>query len=332
VLLLVAVGGYSYSRSISGLFGRTTLMLDPVDAHVMNILLVGSDSREGITDPEDVTRFGSTKTYGGQRADTILLVQIVPAEHRGVLVSFPRDLWVAVHHGTQQFDGKINAAYAYSAQAMIDTVAALTGVSINHFIEVDFNGFRRMVDAVGGIDVCNAQGFYDPIINFRLSAGVHHLDGLDALQYARTRHATADGDFGRIRRQQEFLRAVVAKLGSPGVLLNPLRVNALARAFAQNVTVDQYMQLQNLIRLAVSLRRIGPSQLQTYSVAGRVGSVGAQSVVFVDAAQSDPLFAALRAVKLPPGPAVSRPAGPAARPPGPATSRRAATPGCAPGA
>jgi anionic cell wall polymer biosynthesis LytR-Cps2A-Psr (LCP) family protein len=176
---------------------------------------------------------------------------------------------------------------------------ALTGVPINHYVEVNFIGFRRMVDSMGGIDVCNQQSFYDPVINFGLSSGEHHLTGNQALQYVRTRHATADGDFGRIKRQQEFFRAVMAKVGRPAVLGNPLRVNGLATAFAQNVTVDQFFKLPDLVRLALSLRRAQQNQLETYSVPARVGHIGAQSVVFVDNTKAEPLFAALRSVKSP---------------------------------
>jgi len=262
----------------------------------MNIVIVGSDSRAGLTDPADVQRFG---TVGGRRSDTLILAQIIPSQQRGVIVSIPRDTWTTVHHDGRTYEGKINGAYGYGPQAVIDTVYGLTGVPINHYIDVNFGGFRKMVDSIGGIDICNQQSFYDAVIGYGLSKGPHHLGGLDALQYVRTRHATADGDFGRIKRQQEFMRAVMAKVGRPSVLGNPIRVNRLATAFAQNVTVDQFFKLPDLIRLAVSLRRIGQNQLETFSVPSRIGNVAGQSVVFVNQSQAEPLFGALRQAKDP---------------------------------
>jgi anionic cell wall polymer biosynthesis LytR-Cps2A-Psr (LCP) family protein len=153
-----------------------------------------------------------------------------------------------------------------------------------------------MVDAIGGIDICNAQSFYDSKINFQLDQGMHHLDGNQALSYVRTRRATADGDFGRMRRQQEFIRAVMSRVGKPSVLGNPVRVNSLATSFARNVAVDQLFQVSDLVRLAVSIRRVGPDQLLTYSVPGHIGRIGGQSVVIMEQDKSAPLFQALRDV------------------------------------
>lgn len=152
-----------------------------------------------------------------------------------------------------------------------------------------------MVDAIGGIDICvNEPDFYDSKLNFSLAQGVNHLDGNTALSYVRARHATANGDFGRIERQQQFIRAVMGKIGKPSVLGNPVRVNNLARSFAENITVDQTFQFDDLVRFALSVRRVGPDQLLTYSVPGHTGRVGGQSVVLVDTQQAEVLFSALR--------------------------------------
>jgi LCP family protein required for cell wall assembly len=313
VVILGIAGGYYYWHTISGLFQRTSLSLSQPAGGAMNIVIVGSDSRAGLTDPADVNRFG---TVGGRRSDTLIVAQIIPSQKRGVLVSIPRDTWVTVHHNGRTFEGKINSAYTYGPQAVIDTVYALTGLPINHYIDVNFLGFQKMVNALGGIDICNAQSFDDTVIGFSLTKGPHHLNGLDALQYVRTRHATADGDFGRIKRQQEFLRAVMAKVGRPAVLGNPLTINRLATAFAQNVTVDQYFKLADLIRLAVSFKRIGQNQLETFSVPSRVGNISGQSVVFVNESQAEPLFSALRQIRDPRtvlAPSTNAPPAPAAR-------------------
>jgi LCP family protein required for cell wall assembly len=294
VLIVVAgvAAGYAYWRVINGLFTRTNVALEAAAGGVLNILLVGSDSRQGLDDPLDVQRFGSV---GGKRADTIILAQIVPREQRGVLLHLPRDLYVTVHGSGQQSNAKINSAYNFGPQGVIDTVGSLTRLPINHYMEIDIRGFRQMVDAIGGIDVCvNETNFYDSKLNFRLPQGTSHLDGNSALSYVRARHATPDGDFGRIKRQQQFIRAVMGKIGNPSVLGNPARVNDLARSFASNITVDQTFQFDDLVRFALSIRRVGPDQLLTYSVPAHSGRVGGQSVVLIDTQQAEVLFSALR--------------------------------------
>jgi LCP family protein required for cell wall assembly len=301
-------GGYLYWRVIGGLFTRTDVNLQPAAGPALNVLLVGSDSREGLNDPADLQRFGSV---GGRRADTMILAQIVPSQQRGVLLHFPRDLYVTVHGNGQQFQSKINAAYNHGPQGVIDTVQALTRIPINHYMEIDIRGFRGMVDAIGGIDVCNDQSLYDSKLNFRLPSGTSHLDGNTALSFVRARYATPDGDFGRIKRQQQFIRAVMGKVGQPSVLGNPLRVNKLARAFAQNVTVDQFFQLDDLVKFALSVRRVGPDQLETYSIPSHTGRVGSQSVVLIEDQPAEVLFQALRNVEDPAGVAPTTQAAPA---------------------
>jgi LCP family protein required for cell wall assembly len=288
--LVGTVGGYSYWKVISGLFTRTgDLTLEPASGKVLNVLLVGSDSREGLNDPQDLQRFGSV---GGKRADTIILAQMIPTQQRGVLLSFPRDLYVTVHGGGREFRSKINAAYGYGPQSVIDTVGAVTGLPINHYMEIDIRGFRGIVDAIGGIDVTNATALYDSKLQFKLPAGTSHLDGNTALSFVRARHATPDGDFGRIKRQQQFLKAVMGKVGKPSVLTNPVRVNNLARAFAKNVVVDQFLELDDLVKIALGVRRT--PQLQTFSIPSHSARLGGQSVVLMDDAQAQPLFTALR--------------------------------------
>ena len=298
VLLLIAgtVGAFAYWQVIDRLFKRTDLNLSPASGKAMNVLMVGSDSREGLDDPLDVERFGSV---GGRRADTIILAQLVPREQRGVLLHFPRDLYVTVHGGGGQRLSKINAAYGHGPQSVIDTVSNLTRMPINHYMEIDIRGFRSMVDAVGGIDITQDQPLYDPKLNLRLPAGKSHLDGNVALSFVRAREATPDGDFGRIKRQQQFIRAVMSKVGKPSVLGNPVRVNDLARSFARNVTVDQFFQLDDLVRFALSVRRVEPDQLETLSVPGSAGAAGGQSVVRMDTVAAERIFAALREGKDP---------------------------------
>ena len=291
VLLIVAgtLGGFLYWTVINKLFDREELNLQPASGGTVNVLMVGSDSREGLTDPKDVERFGSV---GGKRADTVILAQLVPREQRGVLLSFPRDLYVPVIHDGVTSQTKINAAYGYGPQSVIDTVAGITRIPINHYMEVNINGFRGMVEAIGGIDIKLEKSLYDSQLNFSMKAGNNHLDGNEALSFVRARHATPGGDFDRIKRQQQFLKAVMEKVGKPSVLGNPRKLNGLARAFAKNVTVDQFFELPDLVKFALSVRRT-PS-LQTFSVPGYLGRGGGGSVVNIDTSKAEPLFQALR--------------------------------------
>ena len=333
VIIASVSGFYLYARVINGLFTRTSVNLQAVSGNALNILMVGSDSRAGLTSAADIARYGSDTSVSGQRADSIMIVQIIPKQQRGVLLSFPRDLWVNIHNGQHEFHSKINSAYSFGPQTMIDTVAALTGIPINHFMEINFVGFRRMVDAVGGIDVCMNERMYDSQLLFGLPAGRSHLDGIAALNFVRARHATPGGDFDRIKRQQQFLRAVMSKVGRPSVLGNPVRVNELARAFAQNVKVDQYFQLSDMIRFAISVRQVGLNQLETYSVPGDVGDIGGASVVELNQSKAMPLFDAIKNAQ-DPKTVLGGPARPAPAPAAPhrttPTTHAAAAP-CPPG-
>lgn len=297
MIVAVSAGAGAYFwREIGGLFTRVDLRLDPAGGGALNVLLIGSDTRDNVNDPEDVRMFGRV---GGKRADTIILAQVVPSQGRGVLVSFPRDLWVTIpgEEGSHQTHrGKINSAYNFGPQSVIDTVQQLTGVPINHYLEIDLKGFRNMVNEVGGVEVCLEESLYDSQLNFRLPEGVTELSGNQALSFVRARYATPDGDFGRIKRQQQFLKAVTRKVGSPSVLGNPLTVKRLAEAFARNVTVDNFFQLDDMVSFALNVKRIGPEQLQTYQVPGRIGRGGAQSVVLMNEAEAEVIFGALRDV------------------------------------
>jgi LCP family protein required for cell wall assembly len=297
VALVAGAGGAAWSwKEIERRLHRTEVDLQPVTGPAMNVLVIGSDSRSGLRDPEDIKRFG--RSVEGKRSDTIILAQIVPSQKRAVLIHFPRDLWVSI---PGRRDAKINSAYDLGPQTLVDTIERLSGVPINHYVEVDIKGFRNMVNSVGGIDVCLDRPLRDSVLQFRLPAGPSHLDGNTALTFVRSRHADPDGDFGRIRRQQQFLRAVVSKVGRPSVLLNPFRLNGLATAFASNVTADKELALGDLIPLARSVQRVTPEQMETFTVPGDIGRAGGQSVVLVDKVKAGKLFSAVRNAEDPKG-------------------------------
>jgi LCP family protein required for cell wall assembly len=257
-----------------------------------NWLLVGSDRRAhqattGLDASEPLWR------HGAQRADTIMLVHF-PADHRhAYLVSFPRDAWVPIQgHG----NAKLNAALSFGGPPLlIATVERLTGVRVDHFAILDFEGFQSMTDALGGVDVRVTQTVWDPARKVVWSAGTHHLDGARALDFVRQRHNLPGGDLGRIRRQQAFLKALAGQVVARGTLANPLKLNAFLEASTKAVSVDQSVTISGLRSLALQFRSVhaGDVVFLTAPVA-RTGIQGRQSVVYLDWAKGQPLYRALR--------------------------------------
>jgi len=205
-----------------------------------NYLLLGSDSREGLT-PEEQVAFGTDEDIGGEnRADTIILIHTEPDQKEAVFLSFPRDLWVEIP-GIGM--GKINTAFEGGIQGggplrVARTVKQLTGMQIHHVLYVDLAGFKGLVDALGGVEMCVPYPMQDPLTGLDIPAGCQTFDGFTALAYVRTRHQPCDTvpDFARIARQQQFLRAVISKLLQPGELL---RLPSLVPELLDNLVVDE---------------------------------------------------------------------------------------------
>jgi len=205
-----------------------------------NYLLLGSDSREGLT-PEEQVAFGTDEDIGGEnRSDTIMLVHTEPDRKEAVFLSFPRDLWVEIP-GVGM--GRINSAFEGGIQGggplkVARTVKSLTGMQIHHVLYVDLAGFQGLVDALGGVDMCVPYPMQDVLTGLNIPAGCQRFDGFTALAYVRTRHQPCDAvpDFARISRQQQFLRAVISKLLQPSELL---RLPTLVPELLDNLVVDE---------------------------------------------------------------------------------------------
>ncbi|NES16861.1 MULTISPECIES: LCP family protein [Micromonospora] len=251
----------------------------------MNIMILGSDSR----DPEST---------GGSRSDTIILAHLPKDRSSAQLISIPRDTWVSVprskdgRHGGR--DAKINAAYAWGGiPLMVQTVEQFTGVRIDHVTIVDFAGFKEIVDALGGINVDVEKKFTSIHPPFRaFSAGPQQMDGAAALDYSRQRKQFADGDFARIRHQQQVIRAILDKAASGGVLANPAKLNSFVKATSSAVAVDNSL---SLLDLAMQMRGMRGSNLGFYTCPTKgTGRVGSESVVFADKAKAKGLFDAVR--------------------------------------
>jgi len=213
-------------------------------------LLVGSDSREGLT-AEQRQRL-HTGGDVGQRTDTIMLLHT--GDGPNLLMSIPRDSIVNVPgHG----ETKINAAYAYGGpELLVQTIEEATGIRVDDYVEIGFGGFVNMVNAVGGITICPKTDMVDEDANLNVKAGCQHASGKKALAYARSRHAQQLGDIDRAQHQREVVSQVGSKAFSPWTFLNPLRYYKLAFAGAEAVKVGDNVGPVAFANFAAAMRKV----------------------------------------------------------------------------
>lgn len=241
----------------------------------VNYLLVGSDTREGLTWSElKELRVGSTATAAGKRSDTMLLVHISKERDNAVIISLPRDTLVTLPE-RKTSDGrtiaasrsKLNTAFNRGdAPLLIEVIETMTNLRIDHYLEINFAGFARVVDALGGIQVCSKVAINDPKSHLVMSAGVHTLDGIEALKYVRTRDFDGMGDLGRMQRQQQFMSSVIRKATSTGVLLNPVKLVKFLNAAMSTVKTDSTLNSSDLLTLAKQMKNLSSSKVRTLTV------------------------------------------------------------------
>ena len=297
---------------VSGKIARISVFSELEDrpektSKALNYLLVGSDTREGLTKAElKALRVGSTATAAGGRSDTMLLVHISKDRDKAYLVSFPRDSLVTIPEhlstdGKKQIparQNKLNAAFAFGgAPLLIETIEGETNLKIDHYIEINFAGFAGIVNALGGIEVCTKVDIDDPKSHLVLSAGTHTLDGIEALKYVRTRDFDGRGDIGRMQRQQQFMSSVLKKATSTGVLLNPIKIVNFMNATISTVKMDESLSKEDLLNLAKQMRGLSSGSVRTLTVPlstanGRADGIG--SVVIWDEVLSDELWTRIR--------------------------------------
>ncbi|MFL6269269.1 MAG: LCP family protein [Actinomycetes bacterium] len=260
VAVLASAGlvyGYRYADRLVRKGKRPVANLTPVGSgQPMNILLVGSDSRTGLT-RRQLGRIQTVKVPG-RRTDTIMVLHVSPRRDKAVMVSLPRDLRTTVDGRTS----KINAAFAVGGPGLlVRTVEQTTGLPINHYAEIDFAGFLKVVDALGGITLCNRSGHRldDPYANLHMGPGCKDMRGIQALAFVRARHV--DSDFGRIGRQQEFMRAVMAEVSRRGTLTGLPRLLDVADIATDHIKTDQGLSTGTAIGLARRLRNAGPGTI-----------------------------------------------------------------------
>jgi len=251
---------------------RVEVQLEPSDpGESGNFLIIGSDTRQFEEPGNEIQRdaFGDPAVEAGQRSDTIMVAHVEPGERTSLVVSFPRDLWVDV---PGIGEAKINAAFNQGPQAVIDTLAVNFGIPINHYLEVDFASFEGIVDAVGRVPVFLPAQARDTYTGFAVSsAGCYQLDGGQALQYVRSRSleyrdaqtgrwedANAIPDFGRIERQQGFIRRL-GSLAYQEALGNPLKANEIATDVIPQLRVDDALHRADVFKLVKTFRTVDPA-------------------------------------------------------------------------
>ncbi|MER5771733.1 LCP family protein [Streptomyces sp. NPDC001985] len=269
----------------------------------LNLLLVGTDGRERIT-PEEKEKY----RLGGAPChctDTIMLVHISRDSGRASVVSLPRDSYAEIPAHTDRATGtkrpahpvKLNAAYAEGGPALtVRTVEHMTKVKIDHYLEVDFTSFMRTVDAVGGVEICTTQPMKDRYTGLDLPAGSHRLDGGQALQYVRSRHVDVASDLGRMQRQQRFVAALIERVTSSGMLLNPVRFREITSTLLGSVRADKDFGREQMLALGRAMRGFSAASSEFTSVPiGSMGTVpGVGSAVKWDTAKAGRLFRMIR--------------------------------------
>jgi len=285
----VGLGAWGWSK-----VGRTAALPSgnrPADTGGTDYLLVGSDSRAGLT-PGQKRALG-TGSAAGQRTDTILLLHQPSGGGKPVLISIPRDSYLPIPgHGRN----KINAAFSIGGpQLLVRTVEAATGVHVDRYVEIGFGGFAGIVDDVGGVQLCLPRALNDPKAHIDLPAGCQVLGGSQALGYVRARYSDPRGDLGRVDHQRQFVAALLKKVISPATLANPVRLRDLARSGGAALTVDEAMSAWQALALARSARAAtsaGGVSI-TVPVSGTALTPAGDSVLW-DARLSRALFAAVR--------------------------------------
>jgi LCP family protein required for cell wall assembly len=247
VLVVALVGSYFYVDS--KLTRSVTLPAFSGQSAGQNWLIVGSDSRQGLTQKQIVSLHVGDD-FGTENSDSLMLLHI--GSGRPVLISIPRDSYVPIPgHG----ENKINAALAFGGPTLlVQTVENVTGLQINHYMGIGFGGLVSVVNQVGGVTMCLPKALHDYDSGANIPAGCHNLDGAQALAFVRDRHSFADEDLQRIEDQRAFLKALLDKATSPGVYLNPFVALPFGSAAASSISVDRGTHLYDLFEAALALR------------------------------------------------------------------------------
>lgn len=281
VVLVASVGTYFWADSKLRREVDLSKVIDrPAKGEGTNYLIVGSDSREGMTDEQKKQLH--TGSAEGKRTDSMIILHV--GDHGDTMVSLPRDSDVEIptfkgsesgktYPGTGRHT-KLNATYAMDGpELLVRTVEANTGLHIDHYAEIGFAGFANIVDAVGGVEMTLDQGFKDSYSGADFKAGKQTLNGQQALAFVRTRHAFATSDLQRTKNQQKFLAALAHQVATPSTVLNPFKLYPVLGAGLDSLIVDKDMSLWNLASMFWAMKGVsgGDGKSMNMPISGSAG-------------------------------------------------------------
>ena len=308
VLALVFAGsGYVYLRWRLGQINRVDVdELAEDQGSVMNVLLVGSDSRSRLTG--DLADQAGKDQVTGSRSDTIMVLHVDAKSKKAAILSVPRDLWVQVP-GTNRSD-RINSTFASGgAGGLIRAIKDNLDIQINHYVEVDFVGFRDIVNTVGGVNVYVPAPARDSLSGLDIkNPGCIRFDGDTALAWVRSRHyeyfesgrwrTDPTSDLGRIQRQQDFIRRMMKKAVSSGIG-NPLTLNRLIGIGVKDVTLDSGMSTSDLVRVARRFRSLDPETVDMLTLPTTPATIGGAAVLRLNKAEAQVYIDRLNGIEPP---------------------------------
>ncbi|RKS04583.1 LytR family transcriptional attenuator [Nocardiopsis sp. Huas11] len=289
--IIASLGGYTWYQGIIG--NITTAQVDtdqwdrPTSVEgVMNILIIGSDVRSG-----ENAEYGDAE---GERPDTMLIASVNVDSGAATLVNLPRDLVVDLpgcdpvegYEGLSPQSGMLNSAMTFGGVGcQWATVEQVTGVHLDHFVMMDFGGFKNIVDAIGGVEMCVPEPVVDPKAHLELEAGLQTLNGEDSLGYVRSRYGQGDGsDLSRIERQQEFMGAMLRQVLSSEVMASPLTVTDFLGAVTDSITTDEDLTIDTMADIAISMREVDLERVQFVTVPNGQHPADPNRIIMSDAA------------------------------------------------
>jgi LCP family protein required for cell wall assembly len=277
VMLVGAASVFGYVSWRFGQIRRISIHSLGIGGHAapagspMTILVVGSDNRSNLKQANDKQQFGSGSQVAGQRSDTIILLRVNPGATQASIMSIPRDLWVDIPG--KNYRQRINTTFDTGPDLLVQAIHQNLGIQVDHYMEVNFDSFRQIVNAVGGIKEYFPTRARDVMSGLLITApGCYTLSGDQALGYVRSRHYEyyangswhfeAESDLARIKRQQQFIKKMLGKVQSSG-LTDPLALNNVVSGVTTNLTVDKGLSQRDMLNLAKRFRSLSPANLPT---------------------------------------------------------------------
>ena len=311
VAALVGAASLAYAKREVGQIDRVRLSSDTFEGSSglanddpRNFLIVGADDDDGLDSSDPATAGRDSSLVGGVRTDTIMVVRLDPATEQAKVLSFPRDLWVDIPGSSR---GRINSAFQFGGeQLLIDTIKSNFDIDINHYVQVNFAGFKDLVDLLGGVPVWFDTPVRDKQSNLNVEdAGCTTLNAEGSLAYVRARHfqyydqeagvwrADPTSDYGRVSRQQDFIKRVIRRAVAKGAR-NPVTLTNLVEVGIDNIRLDDETTVGDLIDLGLAFRTFDPETLQTFTLPVDEVYRGGAAVLDLRTGEAEPILAMFR--------------------------------------